>query len=186
MNKGIPSKAQWCSQDSHCQGLQATMNRNCGAEAKFCVVRWPFNNQCKWWGWNAYKFHKCRLEKKGARELYNAPDLRHELWLLGKKEVRAKQCLAAMKPIKKGTIKVGFATYGGNCRAPRRNATSHVAAQCNGRSSCRYTVSYRKLGDPAPGCAKSFVVTWRCGDKHYSHYIPAEAGFGKQVHMTCK
>jgi hypothetical protein len=85
------------------------------------------------------------------------------------------------------TISVTSATYGGNCGAPAGNVTSQLAAACNGRTTCSYTIDYRVLGDPAPGCAKNYVAQWKCGTNPTVRSVtaPAEAGFGSVVTLTC-
>jgi hypothetical protein len=86
-------------------------------------------------------------------------------------------------------IHVVDATYGGNCRdsvTPAQrpnlvksgNATAVVSAACDGlKSPCLFKIDVTMLGDPAAGCGKEFVVTWRCGDDQRAHesYFPAEA-----------
>ncbi|MBW8878752.1 MAG: hypothetical protein JF614_27655 [Acidobacteria bacterium] len=84
-------------------------------------------------------------------------------------------------------VNVVSATYGGNCGAAAGNVTSQLATACNGRSSCNYTVDYRLLGDPAPGCAKNYVARWQCGTNTTTFIATAaaEAGFGSVVTLTC-
>ncbi len=60
-------------------------------------------------------------------------------------------------------IRVDSATYGRNCGAWFGNATQDVAWNCDGRQTCDYFVSVSRLGDPAPGCTKSFEVEYSCG-----------------------
>jgi hypothetical protein len=86
-------------------------------------------------------------------------------------------------------IHVAEATYGDNCQsyvtpaqfpnwARPGNVTAAVAAACDRtRGSCLFTVDVTKLGDPAIGCGKEFLVTWRCGSDQTIHeaYLPAEA-----------
>ncbi len=84
-------------------------------------------------------------------------------------------------------IAVVAGTYGGNCHQPRGNKTAHLATACNGHSSCRYTIDYQVIGDPAPGCKKSYVAQWRCGGsgKVLRAEVGPEAGFGKTVVLGC-
>ena len=85
-------------------------------------------------------------------------------------------------------LTIQSATYGGNCGAPGGNATSHIAAACNGRTSCDYTVDYQVLGDPAPGCAKTYRVVYTCaaGIPVKVATIDAEAGFKQVAKLTCQ
>ncbi|MCP4686978.1 MAG: hypothetical protein GY859_02950, partial [Desulfobacterales bacterium] len=66
--------------------------------------------------------------------------------------------------------------------------TNHIARQCNGKPNCKYTVSHKIIGDPARGCAKTYVVRYRCGygGKIYEKSLSAEAGWGdKSVVLEC-
>lgn len=61
------------------------------------------------------------------------------------------------------------ATYGGNCGAPTGNATVPTATACDRKTgTCAYPVSVSALGDPAPGCYKSYTVDYRCGATQHS------------------
>lgn len=85
-----------------------------------------------------------------------------------------------------GLIAVTSATYGANCGVPAGNVTGALQAACNGRASCEYVVDYTVLGDPAPGCAKAFSVTWTCGaGAPRQAGAPGEAGFGSRVQLSC-
>lgn len=63
-----------------------------------------------------------------------------------------------------GGIQVQNATYGANLFGMSGNATYSVASDCNGQVRCDYFVSTGRLGDPAYGHAKNFVVDYSCGD----------------------
>ena len=84
-------------------------------------------------------------------------------------------------------IGVSTATYGGNCHASLGNAVYALGTACDGASSCQYTVDYRILGDPAPGCAKAFSATYFCPGSTLRHtlYLAPEAGFGSVATLTC-
>jgi peptidoglycan/LPS O-acetylase OafA/YrhL len=84
-------------------------------------------------------------------------------------------------------IGIVSATYGGNCGAPAGNATEAVVSACGGTASCNYAVDVTKLGDPAPRCAKSFFVKFRCGGDSTTRSAAAlgEAGLGKLIHLSC-
>jgi len=87
-----------------------------------------------------------------------------------------------------GKIFVQSATYGGNCGVDPGNVTDHIEEACNGKSECTYTVDHKLIGDPAYGCKKTYVVTYRCGtDKRtYDKRLSAEAGWGnKAVVLRC-
>jgi hypothetical protein len=79
------------------------------------------------------------------------------------------------------------ATYGPNCGAGSGNATKAVGGACDGKDNCSYKVEVSKLGDPASGCAKSFVASYEClpdGSRH-TREIPAEAGLGSEALFSC-
>ncbi|MFO7877017.1 MAG: laminin B domain-containing protein [Desulfovermiculus sp.] len=87
-----------------------------------------------------------------------------------------------------GKISVQSATYGGNCGVDPGNVTDHIAKACNGKSECTYTVDYKVIGDPASGCKKTYVVTYRCGTDSELHEesLSVEAGWGdKSVVLKC-
>lgn len=84
-------------------------------------------------------------------------------------------------------IGVLSATYGGNCGRPEGNVTAHLAGACNGKSSCGYSVDYKVIGDPAPGCKKDYVAKWKCGGgSEQTTRAEAEAGFGTQLSLICQ
>ncbi len=79
------------------------------------------------------------------------------------------------------------ATYGANCDATWGNSTKDVARTCNGKNACQYVVDVNKLGDPAAGCGKNFVVDYECapGHAHLIKALPGEAGLGGKVDLSC-
>lgn len=90
-------------------------------------------------------------------------------------------------PIQTQAITVLSATYGLNCGAPLGNQTSTLAAYCNGVNKCSYAIDYRRIGDPAVNCAKTYEVTYVCtgSSTPRSAYVPPEAGFGSVVQLDC-
>ena len=92
---------------------------------------------------------------------------------------------APPEPARSG-VRVISGTYGGNCGQPAGNVTAHLAAQCNGAAVCRYTVDYRVIGDPAPGCKKDYVAKWNCRNgSDRSVRAEAEAGYGSVIELSC-
>jgi len=94
-------------------------------------------------------------------------------------------------------IEVVEATYGKNCQDAKSpgypnlvkpgNATAAVAKVCdNAKGSCQYLVELAKAADPAPGCAKDFLVSWRCGGDPTPHlfHLAAEAN-SKTALLSC-
>jgi uncharacterized protein len=84
-------------------------------------------------------------------------------------------------------ISVRSATYGGNCGVPIGNQTFVLQDSCNGRSACNYTINYQVIGDPRPGCRKSYVASWTCSGRaeEKSITVPGEAGVGSQITLSC-
>jgi peptidoglycan/LPS O-acetylase OafA/YrhL len=84
-------------------------------------------------------------------------------------------------------IDILSATYGGNCNAPSGNATADIRGYCSGKASCSYSVEVSRLGDPANGCQKDFTVAYRCpgNPAALDRAVPAEAGFGASVELSC-
>jgi hypothetical protein len=68
-------------------------------------------------------------------------------------------------------ISVESATYGANCGVPVGNVTRELAASCNGRDRCDYSVDTDQLGDPATGCDKDFAVSYFCSARRATRYI---------------
>lgn len=86
-----------------------------------------------------------------------------------------------------GGIGVITATYGWNCGAQFNNEGYDLGTACDGAPSCQYTVDYRVIGDPAPGCAKTFTAVYTCAGSTIRHsvYVSAEAGFDSIATLTC-
>jgi hypothetical protein len=96
-------------------------------------------------------------------------------------------------------ISIVEATYGLSCKdfkvAPPAanmvsvgNATAGVAGLCDKKyGTCKYPVDVARLGDPAGGCGKDFLVKWRCGfDSIRTHEarLSAEA-HGRSISIVC-
>jgi hypothetical protein len=90
------------------------------------------------------------------------------------------------------------ATYGLNCRTfavpagqvnrvKPGNATSMALEICGkATGSCSLAIDVGRMGDPAPGCRKDFLLQWRCGDleKARQLYVAEEAN-AKTAVATC-
>jgi hypothetical protein len=84
-------------------------------------------------------------------------------------------------------INVLTAWYGQSCNTQNGNVSAHVKWRCDGRMSCTYGVDAGQLGDPAPGCAKNFVVLYACQgqvDLRLAQ-LPAEA-HGRALTFGCE
>ena len=92
-------------------------------------------------------------------------------------------------------IVVVSASYGLNCPTgtsdpeaanltPAGNATAKIRELCRFTAFCVVQVGHSWLGDPAPGCAKDFDVTYQCGKGIKSDHIDGEAS-GKSVVLKC-
>jgi len=95
-------------------------------------------------------------------------------------------------------IHVVEATYGQSCRdftpppghantVKAGNATIALAQACDSaKASCIFDVDDKKLGDPATGCGKDFIASWRCGGdpKIHQFFLPVEAS-GRSALLSC-
>ena len=77
-------------------------------------------------------------------------------------------------------ISINTATYGSNC-PKNADVAAKVKSACNGKSKCSYTVSVGVLGDPAPGCAKTFVATYTCTSKPNTRTVNLAAEANNKV-----
>jgi hypothetical protein len=86
-----------------------------------------------------------------------------------------------------GTIQIVAGTYGGNCGQPPGNVTAHLASSCGGQVECPYRVDHKVIGDPAFGCAKTYVAEWQCAGAPGVRRAEAaaEAGYGSVVQLSC-
>jgi hypothetical protein len=82
-------------------------------------------------------------------------------------------------------ISIASASYGENCRARTGNATAAIRESCDGLTHCLARPGV--VGDPAPGCAKEFRVTFACGDEQAARNasLPAAAEFDSSVLLSC-
>ncbi|MBI5322259.1 hypothetical protein [Bradyrhizobium sp.] len=97
----------------------------------------------------------------------------------------AKDSRSAPRRTEAGVV-VTSATYGGNCGAPRGNATRQLAQACNGRTSCDYLIDWQIIGDPKRFCGENYIAEWRCGDGRVrSASVPPEAGYQKTISLRC-
>ena len=85
------------------------------------------------------------------------------------------------------SIRVVAATYGRNCGAQYGNVTGELAAFCDGKATCEYTIETRAIGDPAYGCAKDYSAEWQCGNnpQRGNLAVGPEAGNGTTIVLTC-
>ena len=80
-------------------------------------------------------------------------------------------------------LNIFSATYGGSSSS-RVNFAQHIGRACNGKSFCSYTIDHKLLGDPVPGVAKNYAVTYGCGSGTNTKRVDAEAS-GKRVFLSC-
>jgi len=95
-------------------------------------------------------------------------------------------------------IHVVEATYGQSCQdftpppghtnlVKAGNATTALAKACDlTTASCMFDIDAVELGDPANGCGKDFIVSWRCGSDRKVHqfYLPPKAS-GRSALLIC-
>jgi len=91
--------------------------------------------------------------------------------------------------LKVNLIHILEATYGESCRRPvlsaahaglvrSGNATTLASLSCtNTNVVCPIIVDPIRIGNPASGCDKDFVVKWQCGSAPMVHviYLPPDA-----------
>jgi hypothetical protein len=99
----------------------------------------------------------------------------------------ATACRNHYVPPANASIHVMLGTYGYNCGGAAGNATASVAKRCDGNLNCDYQVDASQLIDPAPGCAKTFIVNYRCfdGARDRRVVVDAEAS-GSVASLTCE
>ena len=102
-------------------------------------------------------------------------------WVLG--TALAAACSTAVLA---NEVNVQTAWYGQSCGAQHGNVTAHVKSRCDGRASCDYRVDALTLGDPAPNCAKNFVVLYACRGQANLRLaqVGAEAN-GRNLALSC-
>jgi hypothetical protein len=85
------------------------------------------------------------------------------------------------------SIRVVAATYGKNCGAQYGNVTRDLAAVCDGKSTCEYTIDTRTMGDPAFGCPKDYFAEWQCENNPQKGNLSVlpEAGNGTAIVLRC-
>ena len=95
-------------------------------------------------------------------------------------------------------IHVVEATYGQACKdftpppghpnlVKAGNSTAAVAKACDSaKAHCIFNVDANEIRDPATGCAKDFIASWRCGgdQKVHQFYLPPEAS-GRSALLSC-
>jgi hypothetical protein len=67
------------------------------------------------------------------------------------------------------------------------NFTAVLTSVCDkAKGACSFAVDAVKDGDPAPGCGKDFVASWRCGSDAKVHHfnLTAEAS-GRSARLIC-
>jgi hypothetical protein len=85
------------------------------------------------------------------------------------------------------SIRLLEATYGRNCRGGTNNAINDIAQACGGRDYCQYYIDVRRLGDPAPGCAKEYQARFICRDGGNEIWATARAeANGQSVTLDCR
>ncbi len=65
------------------------------------------------------------------------------------------------------------------------NALRVVSTLCNGKESCSFSLTEQAMGfDPAPSCAKTIEVEYRCFLTDLPHKISSE--YSKSVYIDCE
>jgi hypothetical protein len=88
------------------------------------------------------------------------------------------------------SIRIIEASYGRNCRAQMGgggSAINDIVDACQGRDYCQYYIDVRRLGDPAPGCAKEYMARFVCRDGGNERWATARAeANGQSVTLDCR
>ena len=91
--------------------------------------------------------------------------------------------------LRRSEITVVSARYGGNCdTADRAGAdVTHVARQCDGQTSCLWTIDAGDLGpDPFPQCFKDMAIAFKCGAGGCLRRVTVAAeASGQTAHLGC-
>ena len=87
-------------------------------------------------------------------------------------------------------VQIVSATYGGNCGASYGNQTTNLELACGGLPYCWYAIDYLKIGDPVPGCGKTYDVQYTCSNNPargvQTAHVDAEAGFNRLLFFSCQ
>jgi hypothetical protein len=61
--------------------------------------------------------------------------------------------------------------------------TATVGRSCTGYTACNFVVDAGVIGDPAPGCEKTFTVRYHCGSVSapYTATLPPGAGAKREI-----
>ena len=97
------------------------------------------------------------------------------------------QTSAPRASVTKG-IDVTNASFGANCGARAGNWTDAVRRVCDGKADCTYSnfsVDAEKLGDPSPGCGKTFVIEYVCKPGNARKTAELAAGVIVAVPLAC-
>ena len=87
------------------------------------------------------------------------------------------------------SIRILDANYGRNCRVQMggTDVVNDIAQACQGRDYCQYFIDVRRLGDPAPGCAKEYAARFVCRDGGSEVWATARAeANGQSVTLDCR
>ncbi len=60
-------------------------------------------------------------------------------------------------------IEISEASYGKNCKPTNlNNELNNLQTICNNKQQCEYKINHLKIGDPAIGCAKTYIYKYKC------------------------
>ena len=80
-----------------------------------------------------------------------------------------------------------FGDLWGKLRSSERKFDRHFGKAVNGKHDCAATIDVARLGDPAPRCAKNFIVEYSCDSdpRLLREEVPSEAGLGSVLKLSC-
>lgn len=83
-------------------------------------------------------------------------------------------------------IQVAYATFGGQSGAPNGNATTPVAARCQGLNDCAFAVDPAKLAVGMKAATADLEIVYRCDREVATRiFTAAEAKAGDMVRLSC-
>merc|ERR1712146_181355 len=101
-----------------------------------------------------------------------------------------KQCFCSFKEpaFLNSRMYIHSVHYGANCKSEANSKLplKDLRNNCGGKSKCIYRIEKSKIGDPAPGCSKSYSVTYVCGTKGLPITKVIEEADGKLLGLSCR
>lgn len=91
---------------------------------------------------------------------------------------------SAVAGANEASIAIVSGTYGGNCGAPRGNATHDLAQHCDGLRTCSYPLSV--IAAQSGGCRNDYLAEWRCGSHDFHNAALSAGSTGDRLVLSCE